>query len=148
MSKRSLRFIAFSLVWLLVGLGCKKEEPEPLCETEGCCEPNIATRVAATLKGVLINPLSLDRPYITVRDRVYDKRLFNNQQSQITYLELCAGEEEKLNVFIRQQQQLPDYKPEQEYKLWGWVYDAIWISPTFPGLPIYAIKIDRIEKAP
>ena len=142
-----LRSIALSLLWLSIGLACKKDEPEPLCEAVGCCMPTIATRVAATLNGVLVDPLAVDRPFIIVRDKVYDKLPFNNQPSQIIMLTMCSEQEEKLDAFVRQQQKLSNYNPQQQYKLWGSVYEAVWIIPFIPT-PQYAIKIDRIEKAP
>ena len=141
-----LRSIALNLLWLSVGLACKKEDIQA-CETEGCCMKNITTRIAATLNGVLIDPLAVDRPFMIVRDKVYDKLPFNNQPSQIVMLTMCQEQEEKLDAFVRQQQKLPDYNPRQQYKLWGWVYEAVWIIPFIPT-PQYAIKIDRIEKAP
>jgi hypothetical protein len=143
--KYLLRPAALSLLWLCVGLGCKKEET--LCESVGCCMPRVEARIAAVLNGVLIDPLKLNTPFIIVRDEVYDKVPFNGKPSRIGLLTMCSGDEEKLDAFVREQQLQPNYNPQQVYRLWGWVYDAVWIIPFIPT-PQYAVKIDRIEKMP
>jgi cytosine/uracil/thiamine/allantoin permease len=143
--KYLLRPAALSLLWLCVGLGCKKEEPEPLCETEGCCAAAHTVSVAATLNGVLINRPGANRFFITVYDEVYDKKPFEGKQKQITGLLLCDNQQKIVDEFIKEQQaKNPDFNPNQRYRVWGWAYYAVWQSSIAPER-FYALKIKRME---
>ena len=147
--KHLLRSIALSLLWLSVGLACKKNEPEPECATKDCCsqlETNIP-RLAARLNGVSIGRITQDNPFLTLNEVVYDSEPFAGNLKKITLLFMCDGEQEKLAAFAQQQAKASDYNSNQKYRIWGRIYEVDWLTTIIPDRE-YALKIDRIEKAP
>lgn len=147
--KQLLRPVALSLLWLSMGLACKKEELEPACTTKDCCsqlETNIP-RLAARLTGASIGRLTPDKPFITLREVLYDSEPFAGQPKKITLLFLCDGMQDKLTAFAQEQAKAPNYNPNQEYRIWGRVYEVDWATTIIEDRD-YALLIDRIEKMP
>ena len=142
-----LRSIALNLLWLSVGLACKKQEPEPECTSKDCCSQieTAIPRLAARLSGVSIGKLKSDKPFLTLNKVVYDSAPFAGQLKKITLLFLCDGEQEKLTAFAQEQAKVPSYNPSQEYRIWGRIYEVDWLT-TFIEDREYALKIDRVEK--
>ncbi|XWW44953.1 hypothetical protein JYG30_19775 [Fibrella sp. USSR17] len=142
-----LRTMALSLLWLSVGLACKKEEPKPECATKDCCSQleTAIPRLAARLNGVLVGRLTQDDPFLTLNELVYDSEPFAGNPKKITLLFMCDGEQEKLATFAQQQANTPNYNLNQKFRIWGRIYEVDWLTTFIPDRE-YALKIDRIEK--
>ena len=136
-----------SLLWLCVGVGCRKELPEPAepeCKV-GCCYPKVDVDFAAKLNGALLG--SIGREYISLKEPVINVKLTNQDffDKEIFFALVCELDQPAYTRFNARRMSEPGYQ-NQQYRIWGALYFDPYTTTFNPKTKAYVVKIDRIEK--
>lgn len=135
--KYLLRPIALSLLWLSVGLACKKEEPatQQYCDDGTCCNTsNEKFELAGRVEGVT----AYFRDEVTISTQV---RFPLNSDCATSVATVC---ELSLNKVKGVKPSLDFANPEYKYRVWGTVYYRL--VQTYTCLRVLVINVDRIEE--
>lgn len=134
--KYLLRSIALSLLWLSVGLACKKEDLSPkYCDDGTCCTPTTEKyELAGRVEGVAAG---FDDE-VTVS---MDAKFPANVTCFASVASVCDLSRYKTKG-VKISQNL--VSPEHRYRVWGTVYYRL--VQTFTCRPVLVINIERVEE--
>lgn len=132
MLKHLLRSIALSLLWLCIGLSCKKEEVAP-CNPRQCCG-NFEYRYVQNLEGV--------RADIGLVGFYFKEPIM--ERKGIT---ACINQWNLMDTYERTS--FPnDPDPQYKYRVWGRVYQnlEVWnFGPPYEKLEVYVERIEKVK---
>lgn len=144
MSKYRLSIqLIVGVLWLILGAGCRKDPPEPVCG-KGCCSDIGSVRFAAHLNGVLISQFGTMS--ISLAESVNDKEPFQGKTKAFSFVLICPKDEALYEQFLAQRKSESNSQ-NIKYKIWAEAYEDLSVSLQIPDR-IYTVKINRFEKAP
>ena len=130
------RFLGVGLLWLSIGLGCKKEDTSPqYCSDGTCCTPTTEKyQLAGKVQGSLAYFRS--QRLVEIQDRFpANSSCFSSVAS------VCQLSWDKITGVSVSQNFV---NPEHKYRVWGTVYYRT--AETFTCVPTIVINVDRIEE--
>jgi hypothetical protein len=138
--KQLLRPLALSMLWLSMGVGCKKEEPPPICEDSiACCKHwlNYKFPVVGYVNGELA---ALSGPPDFQWGLTLEAARAIAPKCPTEAADICPSSFDKIaNLKPSATRQ----KREYAYRVWGTLYDMN--VPTLTCRPDNIMVIDRIE---
>jgi hypothetical protein len=140
--KYLLRPAALSLLWLSVGLGCKKEvtPTQTYCDPGVCCLPNAANHIALDYVEGVRGYISGMPPQFATITLSIESRYPKGAECQDGTVSVCELSTDKVKDLKVSEDPI---NPQHMYRVWGTVYRLN--VPTFTCIPILYISIDRIE---
>ncbi|NDU94915.1 hypothetical protein [Spirosoma terrae] len=145
--RQAKKLLAVSVLWLAVGVSCKRDEPYA-CPDGNCCWPGLdfefVKRVEGGLAGIsgdgfLFKEIISDEPpgwgpfRAAMMCPVQASEISSNYKPNLIY------------VIDGAKSRLADSTNMYSYRVWGTIYEMVNVDKLAPG-PIYTFRLDRAQK--